>query len=81
MEKIKQNIPSGFNSGFVVAFLPQLHVQLLIQILEEDYLYEVLKMEGALKGITILLPEARFIASKLQVLASSKQVNSKLVAS
>ena len=67
LEKIKQNIPSGFNSGFVVVFLPQLHVQLLIQILEGDYLYEQLydglKMEGALKGITILLPEASFIAS------------------
>ena len=69
----------------LVIFLPQLHVQLLIQILEEDYLYEQLynglKMEGALKGIAILLPEASFIASKLQVLASSKQVRRKLVAS
>jgi hypothetical protein len=51
----------------LVIFFPQLHVQLLIQILEEDYWYEQLynglKMEGALKGIAILLPEASFIAS------------------
>lgn len=39
----------------------------LIQILEEDYLYEQLydglKMEGALEEITILLLKASFIAS------------------
>jgi hypothetical protein len=62
LEKIKRNILGDFNSGFVIV-LPQLHVQLLIKILEKDYLYEVIKMEGALKGITILLPEASFIAS------------------
>jgi len=67
LEKIKHIIPGDFDSGFIRIFLPQLHVQLLIQILEEDYLYEQLydglKMEGALKGIAILLLKASFIAS------------------
>ena len=71
LEKIKLNISSDFNSGFVIV-LPQL----LIQILEEDYLYEQLydglKMEGTLKGIAILLLKASFIASSKLFASFSK---------
>jgi len=73
LEKIKQNIPSDFNSGFVIV-LPQLHVQLLIQILEEDYLYEQLydglKMEGAsnlLNSISLNLNSVKGVLVKTAV--------------
>lgn len=60
----------------LVIFLPQLHVQLLIQILEGDYLYEQLydglKMEGALKGIAILLLKTSFIANSKLFASFSK---------
>ena len=54
----------------LVIFLPQLHVQLLIQILEKDYLYEQLydglKMEGAIIFTEFDFSEFEFSKTKFQ---------------